>query len=53
VELDVDTPADLALLIACESRTRTQQLLSHWGVRERLEGRRRLSAMPAGGIQKR
>jgi 2-phospho-L-lactate guanylyltransferase len=53
VELDVDTPADLALLIACESRTRTQQLLGDWGVRERLEGRRRQSAMQAGGTQKR
>jgi 2-phospho-L-lactate/phosphoenolpyruvate guanylyltransferase len=37
VELDVDTPADLALLIAAESRTRTQKLLRDWHVRERLE----------------
>jgi 2-phospho-L-lactate/phosphoenolpyruvate guanylyltransferase len=37
VELDVDTPADLALLIAAETRTRTQELLGHWHVRQRLE----------------
>ncbi len=41
VELDVDTPADLALLIAAETRTRTQKLLRDWGVRERLEGMNR------------
>ncbi len=40
VELDVDTPADLALLIAAETRTRTQKLLRDWRVRERLECRR-------------
>lgn len=40
VELDVDTTADLGFLIAAEVRTRTQRLLRHWGVRERLEGRR-------------
>ena len=38
VELDVDTPADLALLIAAETRTRTQKLLGEWRVRQRLEG---------------
>jgi 2-phospho-L-lactate guanylyltransferase len=37
VELDVDTPADLALLIAAETRTRTQKLLREWRVRQRLE----------------
>jgi len=37
VELDVDTPADLALLIATEIRTRTQKLLGGWHVRQRLE----------------
>ncbi len=37
VELDVDTPADLALLIAAETRTRTQELLGCCRVRERLE----------------
>jgi 2-phospho-L-lactate guanylyltransferase len=37
VELDVDTPADLALLIATETRTRTQKLLGGWHVRQRLE----------------
>jgi 2-phospho-L-lactate/phosphoenolpyruvate guanylyltransferase len=38
VELDVDTPADLALLIAAETRTHTQKLLHDWRVRQRLEG---------------
>jgi 2-phospho-L-lactate/phosphoenolpyruvate guanylyltransferase len=37
VELDVDTPADLALLIGAETRTRTQKLLRDWHVRQRLE----------------
>ncbi len=36
VELDIDTPADLALLIATEVRTRTQKLLHDWDVRSRL-----------------
>jgi len=36
VELDVDSPADLALLIASETRTRTQKLLRDWQVRQRL-----------------
>lgn len=36
VELDIDTPADLALLIATEVRTRTQELLHDWDVRSRL-----------------
>jgi 2-phospho-L-lactate/phosphoenolpyruvate guanylyltransferase len=36
VELDIDTPADLALLIAAETRTRTQKLLHDWHVRQRL-----------------
>jgi len=36
IELDVDSPADLAMLIAAESRTRTQQLLRDWHVRQRL-----------------
>jgi 2-phospho-L-lactate/phosphoenolpyruvate guanylyltransferase len=39
VELDVDTPADLALMIAAETRTRTQELLREWHVRQRLEVR--------------
>src|SRR6516162_1109776 len=36
VELDVDSPADLALLIASETRTRTQKLLRDLQVRQRL-----------------
>jgi 2-phospho-L-lactate guanylyltransferase len=39
LELDVDTPADLALLIAAPTRTHTQELLRAWRVQERLEGR--------------
>lgn len=37
IALDVDTPADLASLLAAEPRTRTQKLLRAWGVPERLE----------------
>ncbi len=36
MELDIDTPADLALLIATEVRTRTQELLHNWDARARL-----------------
>jgi 2-phospho-L-lactate/phosphoenolpyruvate guanylyltransferase len=39
IELDVDTPADLALIVAGEARTRTQALLENWNVRQRLQGR--------------
>lgn len=35
--LDVDTPDDLALLLAAESRTRAQRLLQEWNVAERLQ----------------
>jgi len=46
VELDVDTPADLALLIATETRTRTQKLLGDWHVRRRLEAVTKTSYFP-------
>lgn len=37
IALDVDTPADLAALLAAETCTRSQELLRTWGVPERLE----------------
>lgn len=37
IALDVDTPDDLALLLAAASRTRTQRLLQEWNVPERLQ----------------
>lgn len=36
IALDVDTPADLAALLAQPARTRSQALLERWHVRERL-----------------
>jgi 2-phospho-L-lactate guanylyltransferase len=45
VELDVDTPADLALIVAGEARTHTQALVEKWDVRQRLER----VAVPARG----
>lgn len=39
VELDVDTPTDLASLITAPTRTHTQELLHAWRVQERIEGR--------------
>lgn len=36
IALDIDTPADVALLLAAESRTRTQRLLRAWNVRDPL-----------------
>jgi 2-phospho-L-lactate/phosphoenolpyruvate guanylyltransferase len=36
IALDVDTPADLAALLAQPARTRSQALLEQWNVRERL-----------------
>lgn len=36
IALDIDTPADLALLLAAENDTRAQQLLRVWKVTERL-----------------
>jgi 2-phospho-L-lactate guanylyltransferase len=53
VELDVDTPADLALLIAAESRTRTQKLLSEWHIRQRLEGVTKTSGLTTEALRHR
>ncbi len=36
IALDVDTPADLALLLSAEGSTRAQQLLRSWNVTDRL-----------------
>ena len=36
IGLDIDTPADLAMLLAAPSQTRTHELLARWDVPERL-----------------
>lgn len=42
IALDVDTPEDLALLLAEETRTRTQRLLRAWNIVERISRAARL-----------